>query len=45
MKKQNILDSKKRCQKFRLRILEISQKVKAIHSGGAFSCIEIVDSI
>ena len=44
MKKQNILDSRKRCKKFRLRILEISQKVKAIHSGGAFSCIEIVDA-
>ena len=39
----NIVDSKKRCRKIRRRILEISQLHGAIHIGGAFSCLEIVD--
>lgn len=34
-----------RCQKFRGRILEMSQNVPALHIGGAYSCTEIVDSI
>jgi len=34
-----------RCQRYRRRILDISQRVSALHIGGAFSCTEIVDVI
>lgn len=34
-----------RCKAYRRRILEISQKVKALHIGGAFSCLELVDCL
>ena len=34
-----------RCKKYRRRILDISQRVSALHIGGAFSCTEIVDCI
>lgn len=37
--------SRDRCLKFRRRILGISQTVTALHIGGAFSCLEIVDAI
>ncbi len=37
--------SKKRCNLYRKRILDISQKVSALHAGGAFSCAEILDTI
>jgi transketolase len=37
--------SRQRCLKFRRRILGISQTVPALHAAGAFSCLEIVDSI
>lgn len=37
--------SKLRCLKFRRRILDISQRVTALHAAGAFSCLEIVDCI
>ena len=37
--------SKERCKLSRKRILDISQKVNAIHAAGAFSSIEIVDAI
>lgn len=37
--------ARERCKKYRRRILEISQQVQALHIGGAFSCIEIVDTI
>ena len=37
--------SKRRCLKFRRRILDISQTVTALHAAGAFSCLEIVDCI
>ena len=37
--------SKKRCIKFRTKILEISQTVNALHIGGSFSCVEIIDII
>jgi transketolase len=37
--------SVKRCRMFRRRILDISQKVTALHAAGAFSCLEIVDCI
>ena len=41
----NIAESKARCRKIRRRILEISQLHGAIHIGGAFSCLEMVDVI
>lgn len=34
-----------RCRRYRRRILDISQKVSALHIGGAFSCTEIVDAV
>jgi transketolase len=34
-----------RCNQMRRRILEISQGVSALHIGGAFSCLEIVETI
>jgi transketolase len=37
--------SKARCLRFRRRILDISQTVTALHAAGAFSCLEIVDTI
>jgi transketolase len=37
--------SRRRCLKFRRRILEMSQSVTALHIGGAFSCLEIVETI
>ena len=37
--------SKKRCNLYRKRILDISQKVSALHAGGAFSCAEILDTL
>jgi transketolase len=36
---------KQRCLEYRLRILEISQKISALHIAPAFSCLEIVDSV
>ena len=45
MKNFEIRNSKIRCKNYRLKILEISQKVQALHLGGAFSCMEIVDMI
>jgi len=41
----DVAASKDRCLKFRRRILDISQTVPALHAAGAFSCLEIVDSI
>lgn len=37
--------SRARCARFRRRILEISQGVSALHIGGSFSCLELVDAI
>ncbi|HWK96697.1 MAG TPA: transketolase [Pseudolabrys sp.] len=34
-----------RCKAYRRRILEVSQQVPALHIGGAFSAVEMVDSI
>lgn len=34
-----------RCKAYRRRILEVSQQVPALHIGGAFSSVELVDSI
>lgn len=41
----NLKQAVARCLQYRKRILEISQKVQALHIAPAFSCIEIVDSI
>lgn len=37
--------AQKRCLKYRRRILDLSQKVPALHIAPAFSCLEIVDCI
>ncbi|HJZ20082.1 MAG TPA: transketolase, partial [Bradyrhizobium sp.] len=37
--------AKVRCRGYRRRILDISQRVSALHIGGAYSCTEIVDCI
>ena len=37
--------SKRRCIRMRRRILDLSQKVTAVHIAPAFSCIEILDAI
>lgn len=34
-----------RCLRYRRKILDMSQRVSALHIGGAFSCIEILDVI
>ena len=44
-KKIDAAAAKSRCNKFRRRILEISQQVQALHIGSAYSCTEIVDAI
>ena len=41
----NVADSIERCKRIRRRILDISQLHGAIHIGGAFSCLEMVDVI
>ena len=40
-----IKESKKRCNYFRKKILYMSQNVSALHIGGAFSSVEIIDTI
>ena len=40
-----IKKNKKRCNLIRKKILDLSQKVPALHIGGAFSSVEIVDVI
>lgn len=37
--------SQERCLRYRKRILDISQKVSALHAAGAFSAMEMVDCI
>lgn len=37
--------ARERCKGYRRRILEVSQQVPALHIGGAFSSVEMVDSI
>lgn len=41
----DIKAAQKRCLHFRKRILDLSQKVSAMHIAPAFSCLEILDSI
>jgi transketolase len=40
-----ITAARERCRRFRLRILELSQGVPAVHIAPAFSCLELVDAI
>ncbi len=42
---QMFKQAKKRCKQHRLQILNLSQKVQALHVGGSFSSVEIVDCI
>src|SRR6266540_4253329 len=37
--------SKERCRRMRRRILDISQKLGALHIAPAFSCLEMVETI
>ena len=37
--------SKKNCKLIRKKILDISQKVSALHVGGAFSSVELIEKI
>lgn len=41
----DVAAARHRCLKLRRRILEMSQKVAALHIAGAFSCLEMVDTI
>src|SRR5712692_10050469 len=41
----DVTAARERCRRFRLRILELSQGVPAVHIAPAFSCLELVDSI
>lgn len=45
MKRFDVAASKRRCVKLRRRILDMSQTVTALHIAGAYSCLEIVDTI
>lgn len=42
---RDIEAAKRRCRRYRHRILDISQRVSALHVAPAFSCIEIVDAV
>jgi transketolase len=41
----DVAAARERCRRHRLRILELSQGVTALHAAPAFSCLEIVDTI
>lgn len=41
----DVAAARARCRRMRKRVLDISQKVTALHIAGAFSCLEIVDTI
>ena len=40
----DVAESRRRCMRYRRRILDISQKVGALHIAPAFSCLEVVDA-
>lgn len=40
----DVAESRRRCLRYRRRVLDISQKVGALHIAPAFSCLEIVDA-
>lgn len=41
----DLIAAKQRCLRYRRRILDISQKVTALHAAPAFSCVEMTDVI
>jgi len=41
----DVAAARRRCMKYRRRILDISQKVSALHAAPAFSCVEMTDVI
>ena len=43
--KKIILAARSRCLKYRIKLLEMSQRVSAIHLGGTFSSTEILDVV
>ena len=43
--KFDIAAARRRCLKYRRRILDVSQQVSALHGAGAFSALEMVDCI
>jgi transketolase len=46
--KQNAISNlvpETRCRQHRLRLLEVSQRVSALHLAGSFSCLEILDTV
>lgn len=45
MTETQIQKARARCRRFRRRILEVSQRLPALHVGPAFSCLELVDAI
>ena len=45
LNKKEIIDSKKRCKIYRRKILDVSQQVFALHLGGSYSCLEMLDYI
>ena len=45
IQKSELKKSKLRCKNYRRKILELSQKVGALHIGGSFSSVEILDVI
>jgi transketolase len=45
LSKFDFSEARKRCVKHRKRILEISQRLGALHIAPAFSCLELVDTI
>lgn len=38
-------EARERCRRYRRRILDISQRISALHIAPAFSCLEMVDAI
>lgn len=40
----DVAESRRRCMRYRRRVLDISQKVGALHIAPAFSCLEISDT-
>ena len=45
LNKKEIINSEKRCKIYRRKILDVSQQVFALHLGGSFSCLEMLDYI
>ncbi len=43
MTADKIASARARCRRYRRRILEVSQKLPALHIAAAFSCLEVID--